>query len=136
MDASAGIEEEFSAAASCVASIAAKGEIPDSELLKLYGLYQQGTEGQCIGKKPSIFDIKGRSKYFAWVELGDMSQEEAQSKYIDLLSDLKPDWNQAKTRSSQGVGPVFSSLEVMLEDDHQVRSFYGMYNMYSKSRTR
>lgn len=123
MDASVSVEDDFNAAADCVARIAATGEVPDAELLRLYGLYKQATEGPCVEKKPSFFDIKGRSKHFAWVALGDMSQQEAQSKYVELLSELKPNWNQAKAQSSQGVGPVFSSLEVMLEDDQQVRAF-------------
>lgn len=61
----------------------------DQELLQLYALYKQATEGDVAGERPAGFDFKGIAKYDAWASLKGMSKEEAQNKYIDLVDDLK-----------------------------------------------
>lgn len=61
----------------------------NQELLQLYALYKQATEGDVAGEKPGGFDFKGIAKYDAWAGLQGMSTEEAQNKYIDLVDDLK-----------------------------------------------
>jgi acyl-CoA-binding protein len=64
-------------------------ERPDNDtLLKLYALYKQGAEGKVNGPKPGFFDFVGTAKYEAWAKLGDMSQEEAQEKYVALVKKL------------------------------------------------
>lgn len=51
----------------------------------LYGLYKQGTIGKCNIPKPSgWFDLKGQAKWNAWSKLGDMSSDEAKSKYVSF----------------------------------------------------
>lgn len=63
---------------------------PDNDtLLQLYALYKQGTKGNASGKRPGMFDMVGRAKYDAWAKLRNMSQAEAQQKYIDLVTLLK-----------------------------------------------
>lgn len=64
-------------------------ERPDNNtLLELYALYKQGAEGPASGPKPGFFDFVGTAKYEAWDKLGDMSQDEAQEKYIALVNKL------------------------------------------------
>ncbi|HZF96957.1 MAG TPA: acyl-CoA-binding protein [Pseudoxanthomonas sp.] len=69
--------------------IQALSERPDNEtLLRLYGLYKQGSEGDVSGDKPGFFDFVGTAKYEAWAKLKGTSREEAQKKYIDLVKKL------------------------------------------------
>lgn len=64
-------------------------ERPDnSTLLKIYGLYKQGTVGDNTEKKPGFGDMVGRAKWDAWNSLKGTSQTDAQQQYIDLISSL------------------------------------------------
>ncbi|HIF9422460.1 TPA: acyl-CoA-binding protein [Photobacterium damselae] len=60
----------------------------NDELLSLYALFKQATEGDVHGKRPGLFDLKGGAKYAAWEELKGMSQEDAQTQYVDKVSKL------------------------------------------------
>ncbi len=61
----------------------------NDELLQLYALYKQATEGDITGEKPIGFDFKALAKYNAWEELKGLSQEDAQAAYIKLVDILK-----------------------------------------------
>lgn len=62
---------------------------PSNEnLLKLYGLFKQATEGDVSTDRPGGFDFKGIAKYDSWASLRGMSQEEAMQSYIDLVNKL------------------------------------------------
>ncbi|HJS35039.1 MAG TPA: acyl-CoA-binding protein [Pseudoxanthomonas sp.] len=64
-------------------------ERPDNDtLLRLYGLYKQGAEGDVKGDKPGFFDFVGTAKYEAWAKLKGTTQEDAQKKYVDLVKKL------------------------------------------------
>nr|WP_298126493.1 acyl-CoA-binding protein [uncultured Pseudoxanthomonas sp.] len=64
-------------------------ERPDNDtLLRLYGLYKQGAEGDVKGDKPGFFDFVGTAKYEAWAKLKGTGQEDAQKKYVDLVKKL------------------------------------------------
>ena len=64
-------------------------ERPDNDtLLRLYGLYKQGSEGDVKGDKPGFFDFVGTAKYEAWAKLKGTKPDEAQQKYIDLVKKL------------------------------------------------
>ena len=60
----------------------------NDDLLQLYALYKQATEGDVNGEKPGSFDFKGQFKYSAWEKLKGTSQEDAKDSYIDLVSKL------------------------------------------------
>lgn len=60
----------------------------DRELLELYGLYKQATEGDVRGKRPGMLDIRGRKKYDAWAGRKGMSSEEAQRAYVAVVERL------------------------------------------------
>ncbi|MFO6419014.1 acyl-CoA-binding protein [Hylemonella sp. W303a] len=63
---------------------------PDSPmLLKLYGLYKQGTAGDNTTPKPGFGDMMARTKWTAWTECKGLSQEEAMQRYIDLVAGLE-----------------------------------------------
>ena len=58
-------------------------------LLKLYGLYKQGSSGDISGERPGFTDMIGRAKWDAWNAMQGESQESAMQAYIDLIEDLQ-----------------------------------------------
>ena len=61
----------------------------NADLLKLYSLYKQATEGDVQGERPGMMDFKGRAKYDAWAAIEGMSAEDAMQEYVDLVESLK-----------------------------------------------
>lgn len=62
---------------------------PDNEeLLELYALYKQATEGDVSGERPGGFDFKAIAKYDAWAERKGMSAESAKQGYIEFVDQL------------------------------------------------
>ncbi len=81
------LKAKFEQAAKDVHSLA---ERPDNDtLLRLYGLYKQGAEGDVNGPKPGFFDFVGTAKYEAWAKLAGTSQDDAMKKYVDLVKKLR-----------------------------------------------
>ena len=69
--------------------VQALAERPDNDtLLRLYGLYKQGSEGDVSGPKPGFFDFVGTAKYEAWAKLKGTAQEQAMQDYVDLVRKL------------------------------------------------
>lgn len=60
----------------------------NENLLKLYGLYKQATEGEVKGDRPGGFDFKAIAKYDSWASLRGMTNDEAMQSYIDLVNSL------------------------------------------------
>jgi acyl-CoA-binding protein len=60
----------------------------NSELLDLYGLYKQGTEGDVKGSRPGLLDPKGRAKFDAWASRKGVTQAEARTRYVALVGEL------------------------------------------------
>lgn len=60
----------------------------DMQLLDLYALFKQATEGDNNTSKPGMFDIKGQYKWKTWKEKAGLSKDEAKQKYIDLVTEL------------------------------------------------
>jgi carboxylesterase len=60
----------------------------NDELLALYGLYKQATEGDATGKRPGLLDPKGRAKHDAWAGRRGTSAEDARSAYVALVGEL------------------------------------------------
>ncbi len=64
-------------------------EQSNENLLKLYSLFKQATEGDVNIEKPAnMFDFRGIAKYNAWEALNGMTKEEAMQQYIDLVKEL------------------------------------------------
>jgi len=61
----------------------------NEELLQLYALYKQATEGDVSGDRPGGFDFKAIAKFDAWEELKGKSQDQAMQEYIKLVSTLE-----------------------------------------------
>ncbi|WP_296698188.1 acyl-CoA-binding protein [Algoriphagus sp.] len=60
----------------------------NEELLKLYGLYKQATEGDNETERPGGFDFKAAAKYNSWMSYKGKSKEEAIEEYIRLVEEL------------------------------------------------
>jgi acyl-CoA-binding protein len=60
----------------------------NEQLLELYGLYKQATEGDVKGSRPGILDPKGRAKFDAWTARKGVSQTEARLRYVGLVDQL------------------------------------------------
>lgn len=60
----------------------------NQELLSLYALYKQASEGDVSGDRPGGFDFKAIAKYDAWAALKGKSAEAAMQEYIDLVENL------------------------------------------------
>ena len=60
----------------------------NEELLQLYALYKQATEGDVTGERPGGFDFKAIAKHDAWEELKGKSKEVAITEYIALVDQL------------------------------------------------
>jgi diazepam-binding inhibitor (GABA receptor modulating acyl-CoA-binding protein) len=63
----------------------------NEELLQMYGLYKQATDGDVSGDRPGGFDFKAIAKYDAWAELKGKPKDEARKEYISLVDRLQRD---------------------------------------------
>ena len=64
----------------------------NDELLLLYALYKQATEGDVTGERPGDFDFKAIAKYDAWLALQGKDKSEAMSEYVSLMEKLYQDY--------------------------------------------
>ena len=81
------LQEQFE---KTVAESKTMSERPDNmTLLKMYGLYKQGSNGDAQGERPGMTDFIARAKWDAWNAVKGMPQEQAQQQYIDLIAELK-----------------------------------------------
>ena len=68
-------------------------KLPDQSndnLLALYGLFKQATDGDISIEKPTnMFDFKGIAKYNAWEALKGVSKEKAMENYCSLVDSLQ-----------------------------------------------
>jgi diazepam-binding inhibitor (GABA receptor modulator, acyl-CoA-binding protein) len=64
----------------------------NEELLSLYALYKQATEGDVAGERPGGFDFKAIAKYDAWADLQGKSKEAAMNEYISLVEKLHQEY--------------------------------------------
>jgi acyl-CoA-binding protein len=64
----------------------------NEELLQLYALYKQATEGDINSERPGGFDFKAIAKYDAWGELKGKSKDQAMNDYISLVQKLHQEY--------------------------------------------
>mmetsp|Transcript_43471 Transcript_43471/g.92525 ORF Transcript_43471/g.92525 Transcript_43471/m.92525 type:complete len:94 (-) Transcript_43471:27-308(-) len=62
-------------------------ELSQDTKLAMYGHFKQAEVGPCNTERPGIFDQAGRYKHDAWSKLGDMSKEDAMTKYIEIVNE-------------------------------------------------
>lgn len=64
----------------------------NEELLELYALFKQATEGDVTGERPGGFDFKAIAKYDAWAEKKGLTKDDAVNNYIALVDRLHQDY--------------------------------------------
>ena len=60
----------------------------DDDMLSLYALYKQASNGDVSGDKPGMFDFVAKAKYEAWSELAGVSADDAMTRYIEKVKEL------------------------------------------------
>jgi diazepam-binding inhibitor (GABA receptor modulating acyl-CoA-binding protein) len=60
----------------------------NEELLDLYALFKQATEGDVTGDRPGGFDFKAIAKYDAWASKKGFEKDKAMQEYINLVNNL------------------------------------------------
>ena len=61
----------------------------NTELLDLYALYKQATDGDVSGDRPGGFDFKAIAKFDAWTSKKGISKEQAMAEYVTLMGTLQ-----------------------------------------------
>ena len=72
-DANAHLEMDFELATKYVRGLA--GTASQEDLLYFYARYKQATVGKCDVAKPSFYQLKEKSKWNAWNDLGTKSRK-------------------------------------------------------------
>jgi len=80
------LQEQFADAQARVKTLTTRPS--NEDLLQLYALFKQATEGDNNTKKPGMFDIKEQFKWNTWNDLKGISKEAAMQKYLDLVNKL------------------------------------------------
>ncbi len=80
------LEHDFAAAQERVKKLSRRPS--NDQLLALYGLYKQATEGDATGKRPGVLDMKGRAKYDAWASRRGTDGAAAMHAYVELVDTL------------------------------------------------
>lgn len=60
----------------------------NEELLDLYALFKQATEGDVSGERPGGFDFKAIAKFDAWASKKGITKDQAMQDYVNLVSKL------------------------------------------------
>jgi acyl-CoA-binding protein len=109
----------FEAAADRLPSLA--GSLKAEQLLQFYAYYKQATMGKCEIPRPAWYNFEAKQKWDSWNRLGDMPREEAMGRYIDLLSEVWPDWEEDGEGGSQAWVSVssMSNQDQVLEEDEK-----------------
>ena len=61
----------------------------NDELLALYGLFKQASEGDVSTPRPGMIKVKERAKWDAWKKLEGMQSKSAMEEYTGLVEQLK-----------------------------------------------
>jgi acyl-CoA-binding protein len=81
------LKKKFAAAADDVKKLPRRPS--DDQLLELYALYKQATDGDVSGTRPGMLDFTGRAKYDAWAKKKGTATDKAMQAYADLVAKLK-----------------------------------------------
>lgn len=65
----------------------------NEELLDLYALFKQATDGDVSGERPGGFDFKAIAKFDAWASKKGIAKEQAMQDYVNLVSKLQQSYS-------------------------------------------
>lgn len=121
------IEETFNFAANYIQSN--HHRFNKSDLLHFYAFYKQSTVGQLDTRtqsRPSFFKVQERAKFDAWAALGSLEESQAMKRYIELLAELSPTWDDNAKESSGSFGLAVSRPKVeefIADSDKSIEDF-------------
>jgi acyl-CoA-binding protein len=81
------LKKKFEAAAKAATKLTKRPS--NDQMLELYALYKQSTEGDVKGSRPGMLDLTGRAKYDAWSRKKGVSSEAAMKSYCDYVARLE-----------------------------------------------
>jgi diazepam-binding inhibitor (GABA receptor modulating acyl-CoA-binding protein) len=81
------IDKKFEAAAQDIQKLTRRPD--DGDMLRLYALYKQATEGDVKGDRPGAFALKDRAKYDAWARVKGTDPAKAREQYVKLVERLR-----------------------------------------------
>ncbi|MFM8912855.1 MAG: acyl-CoA-binding protein [Flammeovirgaceae bacterium] len=65
----------------------------NEELLDLYALFKQATDGDVSGDRPGGFDFKAIAKFDAWAGKKGLSKDDAMTEYVSLMNRLQASYS-------------------------------------------
>lgn len=80
------LKTEFESAAERVKNLS---RVSNDDLAALYGAYKQSLFGDCTLNKPSMFQLKQKKKWEAWMKCKGMTANQAMQLYIDIVKRLE-----------------------------------------------
>jgi len=80
------LQEDFQAAVSKSKELTKRPS--NEELLELYALFKQATDGDVTGERPGGFDFKAIAKHDAWSAKKGKSKDQAMQEYVELVKNL------------------------------------------------
>ena len=83
-EANAHLEMDFELATKYVRGLA--GSASQEDLLFFYARYKQATVGVCNVEKPSFYQLKEKSKWNAWTDLGSKSRIDLYQNHMKSLT--------------------------------------------------
>jgi acyl-CoA-binding protein len=83
----ADLKTQFATAAQEVQKL--KSRPSNDQLLELYALYKQASEGDVKGSRPGFLDLTGRAKYDAWAGKKGTPADKAMQAYVAVVEKLK-----------------------------------------------
>jgi acyl-CoA-binding protein len=81
------LQKKFDAAAKAVTKLPKR---PDNDqMLELYSLYKQASDGDVSGARPGMLDFTGRAKFDAWAKRKGTTRDAAMKSYVALVAKLQ-----------------------------------------------
>ena len=80
------LDVEFNASVTIIRTLTERPT--NEELLKLYALYKQATEGNNGTNGPPVTNVKERAKWNAWYGLRGTSKRNAKTQYSEFVKQL------------------------------------------------
>ena len=71
-----------------IASHMSQASLPQDEQLRLYAYYKQATFGTIDYNQSSDFDLRNAFKTNAWMQISQLSVEEAKELYIEAINTI------------------------------------------------
>lgn len=80
------LEEKFNTAFEIASNMTQK--VPPDIMLKFYAYYKQATKGKNYKQPTGGIPLKNAFKLNAWLQIKNLSVEEAKHKYIELVEEI------------------------------------------------